>query len=163
MTLVHNWNNKAVLPQSKINGLCKSVMHMISKEMVVILNDLKKEHDVKTLSGEFKGLFADAVFNPIVCWEHNGDKIEAKLDQVTGGMNPRDLKKEMNSSILGRLNHYVAVMQCYIKEEMEARCAPPMRYAPPAVTLASSVLNACLSCVCTAGEISSRTVSNSLL
>ena len=129
MNLVHNWTNKSVLPQSKINGLCKSVSHMVATEMVPILNELKKEHDVKTITGEFKTLFADAIIEPVLCWERNGDKIEAKLDQVTGGMAPRDLKKEINSSTLGRLNHFLAVLQCYIKEETDARCvcaSPPV-------------------------------------
>ena len=164
MNLVHNWTNKSVLPQSKINGLCKSVSHMVATEMVPILNELKKEHDVKTITGEFKTLFADAIIEPVLCWERNGDKIEAKLDQVTGGMAPRDLKKEINSSTLGRLNHFWPCCSATSKRRrMPGACAP--RRLHPGIPDASSPCSyALITCswlglrMCSVERTSSKTV-----
>ena len=79
MNLVHTWDNRALLPQSKINGLCREMKHMVPNEMKMILDELKKVHDMATTAGQFISLFANA-HTPVLCWEQNGTKIEKLLD-----------------------------------------------------------------------------------
>jgi hypothetical protein len=119
MNLVHNWNNRAVLPQSKLNGLAKPLQHMVAKEMKPLLDDLKKEHDIKTVAGQFKGYFSDE-HNPVVCWETNKTHILSLLDQTVGDMKPKDLKTTINKSTLGK-NEQVAMLRNYIAIETDEK------------------------------------------
>tara|TARA_B110000046_G_C12849178_1_gene336967 strand:+ start:130 stop:711 length:582 start_codon:yes stop_codon:yes gene_type:complete len=121
MHFVTNWSNKSIVSQATINGLCREMKHMVPKEMKAILLELSKEHDIKAIAGEFKGLFADAVHSPVICWENNGDRITALLDTVVGGASPKNLKKTIDASKLGKLNMYVATLRSYITVEVDEK------------------------------------------
>ena len=121
MHLVTNWNNRSIIKQSDINGQCREIKQMVPNEMKAILLELSKQHDIKTTTGQFKGLFADAAHSPVQCWENNGSKIDALLDTVVGNISPKNLKKAINSSKLGTLNKYVSILRNYITVEADEK------------------------------------------
>jgi pyruvate/2-oxoglutarate dehydrogenase complex dihydrolipoamide acyltransferase (E2) component len=133
MNYVHSWSNRALLKQEKINALCREMKHMVPKEMKMIVDELKKEHDIKTTTGQFTSLFADA-HTPVICWEQNGGKIQALLDVTVGDMIEKNLKKTINASKLGTLNKYVAMLRNYImieiNEKIRHACAAARRTCP---------------------------------
>ena len=125
MNFVHNWENKSIIAPATIAKMIYSQRDLITENMKPIHDALKKEHHLKTVKGQFKGYFETAVSEPVLCWEKNGQAIETLINQTVGDMNPKDLKKTINDSTVGKLNTYLDMLRTFVAEEMDEkiRCA----------------------------------------
>ena len=131
LNLVHNWDNRAVVPQSTINKMKLSQKDLITETMKPVSDVLKKKRDLVTVKGQFRSLFETAAAAPFACYETNGKSIESLLTRVVGDMTPKELKAKINESTLGSLNKYLGMLRTFVAEEMDAkiRCAtacPPV-------------------------------------
>eukprot|EP00966_Prymnesium_polylepis_P330867 7386471-Prymnesium_polylepis.1 len=58
LDMVHNWENRAVVPYQKINKMNHPLKLMITNEIRPILAELEKTgHHMKTVKGQFRGYF----------------------------------------------------------------------------------------------------------
>ena len=121
MHLVHNWDNRSIVPAKTINSMKQSQSHMISKEMRPIMEVLKKEQHFKTVKGQFKHYFETAIAEPVRCWEEHGTQLESLMARVSGGMSPKEFKKTINDSTIGTLNKYLMILRTYLEEETDPK------------------------------------------
>ena len=143
MNFVHNWENKSIIAPATIAKMTYSQRDLITDNMKPIHDALKKQHHLKTVKGQFKGYFETAISDPVLCWERNGQAIETLINQTVGDMNPKDLKKTINDSTVGKLNKYLDMLRTFVAEEMDEKircgscCHPPI---PPVRQLVQTAL-----------------------
>ena len=149
MNLVHNWDNRAIVTTASIAKMKYSQRDLITENMKPIYDALKKGKHLQTVKGQFVRYFELAAAQPVRCYELHGQAIETLLAQVVGDMKPKELKEKIDSSTLGTLNKYLAMLRTFITEEMDEKLScvleatnaqppvpspPPHPFPPPHVT-----------------------------
>ena len=121
MNLIHNWENRAVVPASTIAKMKYSQRDLITENMKPIYDELKKKQHLNTVKGRFSHLFETAVTEPVRCYEKNGKELETLIVETCGDMAASELKKKVNDSKLGKLNKMLGWLRTFVEEEMDEK------------------------------------------
>ena len=141
MNLVHNWDNRNIVPMKTITTMKYSQRDLITESMIPILHVLKTSKDhLATVKGALIRCFSSATYEPVRCHQLNGPEIEKLMSENIGDMAACELKVKVNDSKLGSINKYVGMLRTFVTEEMDVkiRCVR---------TLLRMHTRTCLTCV----------------